>query len=61
MAAMGAKSSFWQGRQAGFGTLYFPNGEQYSGEVEDGQMHGRGRFIHRNGDAFQGSWCAPAR
>lgn len=36
--------------------MHFPNGEEYNGEVERGEMHGRGRYAYRNGDVFQGTW-----
>ena len=50
-----------QGRQEGFGTLFYPNKEEYCGEVLNGQMQGRGQYTYRNGDIFQGSWCATLR
>ena len=29
---------------------------QYSGQIEDGQMHGRGRLQYPNGEIYDGDW-----
>ena len=29
---------------------------QYTGQIMDGQMHGRGALIYPNGERYDGSW-----
>ena len=41
----------WQiGKIAGFGTLYYVDGDVYEGQWKEEKMHGKGRYTYHNGD-----------
>lgn len=29
---------------------------EYSGQILDGQMHGKGKLVYRNGESYEGDW-----
>ncbi len=37
-------------------TIFFPGGEQYKGEWQDGKKEGVGMQIYKNGDKYEGEW-----
>ena len=34
---------------------------QYSGQILDGQMHGKGRLVYDNGEVYSGDWVRGKR
>ncbi len=36
--------------------IEFSNGDQYLGQLKNGIMHGRGKFLWANGDKYSGEW-----
>ena len=38
----------------GKGTLHWPDGASYTGDIRDGKANGQGRFTHANGDTYHG-------
>lgn len=40
----------------GYGTLNWPDGASYTGDIRDGKANGQGRFTHANGDTYQGQF-----
>ena len=34
---------------------------QYSGQILDGQMHGKGRLVYENGEIYAGDWLRGKR
>ena len=33
-----------------------PQGDRYIGEVLNGQRHGKGKYIQKNGEIYEGEW-----
>lgn len=33
-----------------------PDGARYEGEFHNGMPHGKGKFIHADGDVYDGDW-----
>jgi hypothetical protein len=40
----------------GHGTLQWPDGASYTGEIRDGKANGKGKFSHANGDSYEGDF-----
>ena len=40
----------------GYGTLKWPDGASYTGEIRDGKANGKGKFSHANGDSYEGEF-----
>lgn len=40
----------------GTGTLQLTNGERFSGEFQEGMVHGQGEFTTLGGEVVQGDW-----
>ena len=51
----------WMLARRNCGELYedcieFSNGDQYLGQLKNGLMHGRGKYLWANGDKYSGEW-----
>lgn len=42
-------------------TLTYPNGDVYTGEMKNGQRHGKGRMKYANGREYSGEWFENVR
>lgn len=40
----------------GQGTLKWPDGASYTGDIRDGKANGKGKFRHANGDYYEGDF-----
>ena len=40
----------------GHGTLRWPDGASYTGDIRDGKANGNGKFTHANGDTYDGQF-----
>ena len=40
----------------GKGVIYWPSGDVYRGEWQDGHMHGYGEYLFANGDIYRGEF-----
>ena len=40
----------------GKGTLKWPDGASYQGDIRDGKANGKGKFSHANGDSYEGEF-----
>lgn len=38
--------------------IRYENGDVYEGEVQDGQPHGKGKYVYANGDVYEGDFSA---
>ncbi|MBE1443740.1 stalk domain-containing protein [Paenibacillus sp. OAS669] len=38
------------------GTLYYENGDKYTGPFDNGQPSGRGKLVYKNGDVYEGDF-----
>ena len=50
------EGEFEQDAMNGFGTLFFPEGEKFSGCLNKGIIEGYGCFYRRNGELVSGLW-----
>ena len=51
------KDGFFEDRQPnGQGTITYPNGRKYVGELKDGKKHGQGTKTWSNGDKYVGEY-----
>ena len=48
----------WRGiaNRHGYGVQVWPDGATYVGMWENNKAHGRGHFIHADGDEYDGEW-----
>ena len=52
---------FRENRPNGFGTIVFPKGARYVGEISNGVMHGKGTYVHPNGTTYVGEFKSGLR
>jgi len=52
---------FRDNRPNGFGTIVFPKGARYVGEISNGAMHGKGTYVHPNGTTYVGEFKSGLR
>ena len=38
------------------GTIFYPNGDKYVGDVAYGKRHGEGKMYYANGGTYEGEW-----
>ena len=51
-----SEGGYLNGRQNGFGTYIWPDGDRYEGEWRDGKRHGYGTYIKADGARYEGEW-----
>ena len=50
------EGGYLNGRQHGYGTYIWPDGDRYEGEYRNGKKHGHGTFTWADGDRYQGEY-----
>lgn len=50
------EGEFSRGEWQGFGTIYFANGEKFSGSMRSGKVNGYGCFYGTGSDMTKGIW-----
>lgn len=53
--------TFRDDQLVGDGTIEYPDGEKYVGQIHEGRMHGIGTYYYKNGDRHVGHWLNGVR